>query len=182
MKVSVKKFLPWLAPLAIVVVVFGTIYVAVQQSQRGAANSPQIQIAEDTAVALNRGDPPAMLLTRAVDIKTSLAPFTIIYDKSGKVVNGSGFLNGQLPLAPLRVLSEAKGKDYHAVTWQPQKDVRVAAVTVAAKDYYVLSGRSLKEVEKNGATTLQLVLLGGLAAVLLLGVTLVLSDISSETY
>ena len=43
-----KEHLPWFASLAILVVVFGTIYGAVQQSQRSDANSPQIQIAEDT--------------------------------------------------------------------------------------------------------------------------------------
>ena len=35
----------------------------------------------------------------------------------------------------------ANKKDYHFVTWQPQANIRIAAVTAAAGNYYVLSGR-----------------------------------------
>jgi len=162
-------------------VVFGTIYATVQQSQRNNANSPQIQISQDAAADLNGGDSPLVLLGRNVDMKTSLAPFIIIYDKAGNVVNGSGYLNGKIPKAPIGVLTDSKGKDYNAVTWEPQDGVHVASVTVAAKNYYVLSGRSLTEVEKNETKSLQITLLGALAALILLGVIFVLNDIRSES-
>ena len=78
------------------------------------------------------------------------------------------------------ILKEAKGKPYHTVTWEPQDDIRVAAVTIAAKDYYVLSGRSLKEVEKNIARTLELTLAGLIVSIMLLGLVYVLSGLSEE--
>ncbi len=80
------------------------------------------------------------------------------------------------------MLTDSKNKAYNEVTWEPKKNVRIAAITVAAKDYYVLSGRSLREVEKNEARTLQLVLLGGVLSMMLLGLVFVLSGISTEDY
>ncbi len=77
-------------------------------------------------------------------------------------------------------LTAAKGESYSAVTWKPQKDVRIAAVTVAAKDYYVLSGRSLKEVEKNQARTFELALAGAIVSLMLLGLVFVLSGLTED--
>ncbi len=179
---NMRKLLPWLLVLATLVVLFGTVYTVVQQAQRSDANYPQIQLAEDAAAALKHGEVPLGLVYGNVNIATSLAPFTIIYDKTGRVENGSGYLNGHVPKVPLGILSAAKGKEYNAVSWQPQKDVRIAAVTVAAKDYYVLSGRSLREVEKNETRTLQFALLGGIVSMILLAVVFVLNGISTEEY
>ncbi len=177
-----KQYLPWLASLALILVAFGTIYTVAQQSQRSEANYPQIQIAQDAAYALDHGDTPLELTHDVVNISSSLAPFTIIYDKDGRLISSSGYINGKTPVIPKDSLTAAKGKDYSAVTWQPQKNVRIAAVTATSKNYYVLSGRSLKEVEKNETTTLQLVLLGGAIAVMLLGFVYVLSGMSTDDF
>ena len=165
-----KRLVTRVMMIGLTVVVFGTIYVVAQQVQRSDANWPQIQLAEDTAVSLNHNDKPEWLISggNQVNINQSLAPFTIIYDKAGKPAQGTGYLDGQLPSVPLGVLTAAKGKTYSTVTWQPKAGVRIAAVTVAAKDYYVVSGRSLAEVEKNETRTLQLSALGGLASLMLL--------------
>jgi hypothetical protein len=177
-----KKLLPWFAAFLLLVVVFGTTYITVQQAQRSDANYPQIQIAEDTASSLNRLDDFALPLDGHVDMAKSLAPFTLVYDKHGKLYGGTGYLGDKAPEAPLGILKAAEGKDYHAVTWQPRSDVRIAAVTVAAKNYYVLSGRNLKQVEKNETLTLQLSLLGGLAALVLFCLVFILSDLTADEY
>jgi hypothetical protein len=174
---SMTKLLPWLASLGILVVFFGTVYTVVQQAQRSDANYPQIQLAQDTADSLNNGTGDLNVYTGNVDIAKSLAPFTIVYDKKGNVVSGTGFLNGKVPKAPIGILEGAKGEDYHVVTWEPKGDIRIAAVTVAAKDYYVLSGRSLKEVEKNESRTLLLSFLGGVIATLLLGLIFAFNEL-----
>jgi hypothetical protein len=168
-----KKLIAGLSAVGILVVIFGTIYTVVQQAQRNDANYPQVQIAEDTAAALNKGDPPLAIAGGNVNIATSLAPFTIIYDKKGNIFLGSGYLNNKTPKAPPSMLAESRGKPYNAVTWQPQKGVRIASVTVAAKNYYVLSGRSLAQVEKNETHTLQLSLVGGILSLLVLGAAIV---------
>ena len=160
--------MPWFGATAILIVIFGTLYGVVQQSQRTDANYPQLQIAQDTAAALNQGDKPSTLVGARVNVGESLAPFTIIYAKSGQVVAGSGLLNGTVPRAPYGILTAANGRTFNYVTWQPQGGVRIAAVTVAANYYYVLSGRSLREVEANESHTLHISLLGGVASLIVL--------------
>ena len=165
---ALKRLITELAVVGILVVIFGTIYATVQQAQRRDANYPQIQLAEDTAAQLGTVNGPTAPSSMApVDMKASLAPFVIVYDAKGRVVSGSGYLNGRVPSASLSMLQEARGQDYNAVTWQPANGVRIASVTVATKNYYVLSGRSLKEVEKNEDHTLQIAFVGGILALIL---------------
>jgi hypothetical protein len=177
-----KRLLPWFASLFIILVTFATTYAVVQQSQRSGANYPQVQIAQDTATALNRGGDPLILINNHVDFDNSLAPFVNVYDKAGNVANGSGYIDNKVAKAPKSLLEASKGKDTHEVTWEAEKDVRVAAVIVEAKDYYVLSGRNLKEVEKDIAHTTQLTLLGAMAAMALLALVYILSGLTAEEY
>jgi hypothetical protein len=163
-----RKITLWLAAALIITILFGTMYVLVQQSLRLSANDPQIQMAEDAATQLNHGARPAPLIGGRVDISTSLAPFILIYDKSGKVAAGSGYLNGAIPALPHGVLTSAKGNSYNAVTWQPKPGIRIASVTVAADNYYVLSGRSLRETESRESTLTKLAAAGWLAALCVL--------------
>lgn len=175
-----KNLVAGLAGVGVLIIIFGTMYAAVQQAQRSDANSPQIQMAEDTAALLDRGQSSEILAGGTVDMAKSLAPFMIIYDKKGQVFLSSGYLNGKVPKVSLSMLEASKGKAYSAVTWEPQKDVRIAAVTVAAKDYYVLSGRSLTEVEKNETHTLQAAFIGGVLSLVLLGVMVVIRILGTE--
>jgi hypothetical protein len=163
-----QKILPWIATIWVLLVGFGTIYVVAQQVQRNDANWPQIQLAQDTVRKTDSGGINSLLPPQAVDISQSLAVFTNIYDKSGKPLAGSGYLDGKLAKIDPGVLDHAKGKDYNAVTWQPKKDVRIAAVAVAGKDYYVVSGRNMKEVEKNENTSLILSALGFAISIILI--------------
>ncbi len=159
-----KKYASWLAGLAILTIIFGTIYVVAQQSLRQGANDPQVQLAQDVANQLNEGTFPFPVSNGHVDIAVSLAPFIVVYDKTGKPIQGTGYLEGQLPTIPKGVLDHANSNYGNRVTWQPQPGVRIATVTVAAKDYYVMSGRNLREVEKREDQALQLSVLGWLAS------------------
>lgn len=164
-----QGFLKPLTTFVVITLIFGTIYAVAQQSLRLGANDLQIQIAEDTASALNAGGTPEALVSGHVDMSKSLAPFVIIYDQNYKVVASSGVLADQVPRAPLGILAGARNSDYHFVTWQPSSTVRIAAVSVAAKNYYVLSGRSLKEIERQEQHTMQLAALGWLASITVIG-------------
>lgn len=170
-----------LSSLAVVTVIFGTIYVTQQQNLRMGAHETQVELAENTAATLNRGVPATNAVTGKVDMANSLSSFVIIYDKSGKVISGNGYLNGKIPTVPIGVLLNSKGKDYSFVTWQPDDNVRIAAVSVAAKEYYVLSGRSLKEVEKRVDSLLGYVLFGWFASIaFIIGGTYIFSLISRK--
>ena len=147
---------------------FGTFYLVTQQTLRAGANDPQIQLAIDEANALNAGQTPDQTLGGRVDIDKSLAPFTIVYNAKGQPIAGSGYLGTSLPTVPFGTLSAADHQTYHAVTWQPQRGVRIAAVTVKANGYYVLTGRSLQLVEQREDMALWFTSAGLVATIALL--------------
>jgi hypothetical protein len=163
---TVKLFIP----LAFAVTALaGLVYVAIQQNFRMNANDPQIQIAEDFAVQLGASQNlPVLNPNLMVDIATSLSPFVVIYDDAGKVLTGSGKLNGQYPALPPGVLDYVKKSGEDRLTWQPWPDVRAALVVTrfsGAHSGYVAVGRSLREVEKR-ISRLGWMVLAGWAATL----------------
>ncbi len=139
-------------------------YVTVQQSLRQGANDPQIQMAEDAAAALQRGASANSVMTKAppVEISTSLAPFLIVFDNSGKAVASSGLLDGTMPDYPTGALNASKASGENRVTWQPGPAVRIASVVVPYDKGFVVAGRSLREVEKREAQMQTLALLAWL--------------------
>ena len=176
-----KKLIPWVGAAAIIFVIFGTIYGVVQQAQRNEADMPQIQIAQDVAEKLNQGRTPDSQTAWQVNMNKSLATFVIIYDKSGHIVSGSGYLDGAVPAAPYGILTNSQNKAFHRISWQPQSDVRIAAVTVSSSKYYVLSGRSLKQVENNENQTFTIAFLGGVVSSVMLGATYMLTQRQSSS-
>jgi hypothetical protein len=141
-------FRAWL-PFAVVTTAFcALVYSSVQQAQRHDANDPQIQIAEDAAAALNRGQTVNDVVPKTqVEMSASLAPFVVIFGGDGKPIAASGLLNGQMPDYPKGALDSARASGENRVTWQPTSDVRVASVVVPYKDGFVMVGRNLREVE-----------------------------------
>ncbi len=137
----------------VLTVIFGTIYAVGQQILRLSANYPQIQIAQDSALQLENGAVPAVIVSAStVNIADSLAPFSIIYDSNLNPLASSAILNGKVPMLPKGVFENAKARGENRITWQPQAGVRIAAVITyyekGGVSGYVASGRSLREVEK----------------------------------
>jgi hypothetical protein len=153
-----KVLLKWF-PLAIVITMLcGIAYVIMQQNYRMNANDPQIQIAHDVILNIEAGSDPKSIddLTK-IEMAKSLSPFVIVYDKDKKVIANESTLNGESFLPPANTLDNV-GKKYNyfiftqpinenRFTWQPQKDVRIAAVLVKYDNGYVLAGRNMKEIE-----------------------------------
>ena len=142
----------WL-PLAVVLsgLCFFT-YAAVQQNYRLNANDHQIELAQQSALALEQGKSPAEIVSaNPVDVATSLSPFSIIFDASGSPVASSALLDGKIPTPPPGVLTAALKNGENRVTWQPRQGIRIAAVIEVYKTNtssgFVLVGRSLREVE-----------------------------------
>lgn len=145
-----KLFWIW-APFVIVVsMVAGLSYLLVQQTLRGDANSPQIQMAEDAAVRLATGEKPELVAAGpTVDIAQSLAPYLLITDQNAKPLYGTARLRGVAPTVPSGVLAYARQSGEYVLTWQPEPGVRQALVVVPRTDTpgYVIAGRSLRVVE-----------------------------------
>ncbi len=132
-------------------VLIGFGYTAVQQNYRQGANDPQIQMAEDTASQLASGVPASHFNNTPIDPSKSLTPFIIVYNGSGRVVASSVGLNKQTPSLPNGVLDFVTKHGEDRFTWQPAANVRIAAVATSyhgQSSGYILTGRSLKEVEK----------------------------------
>jgi hypothetical protein len=139
----------WL-PIAIALsAACGLAYVGVQQSFRMGANDPQAQLATDGAARLDAGGTESDIMpSETVNIARDLAPFVIVYSPNNGALLGSGLLEGAPPTPPVGVLNAARSQGRNSVTWQPRPGVRIASVSVAAKDgRVVLAGRNLRETE-----------------------------------
>jgi hypothetical protein len=143
-----NTFKLWL-PFAVVITAFSLLaYAVVQQVYRQGANDPQIQMAVDAAYALEQDKPIAEVIPDdVIDMERSLASFYIVYNLTGQPIAGTGFLNQSLQTLPDGVLEYTSEEGQDRITWQPQPNVRIAAVVVPYKDGYVLAGRNLSEVE-----------------------------------
>ena len=142
-----RHLLYWLCAALVITALYTTLGGVVQNVLRSGANDPQRQVAEDAATRRSQGMTTANPSGESVDIAASLAPFLIVYDRQGRVESSSGQLNGQTPALPHGVLTSMAAGGEKKLTWQPQAGVRVAAVVVATEQGYILSGRSLREVE-----------------------------------
>ena len=137
----------------------GLVYAAVQHVQRTDANDPQVEMAEDAAVALDAGAAPSSMVgTQRIDIARSLAPFLAVYDTVGTVLATDGVLDGRAPVPPSGVLETARGSGRDVITWQPRSGVRIAIAVIPWRGGTVLAGRSLRLVEQRESDSLLLAL------------------------
>ncbi|MEO6513321.1 MAG: hypothetical protein ABIO22_01495 [Candidatus Saccharimonadales bacterium] len=163
-----KRYIPFGVVVVILTILFGTAYGIGQQILRLSANDPQIQLAHEVATQLDQGARAEDVVgAYKVNLAQSLASFVVVYDKSGNPVAGTGYLDGTRPKIPVGVLKAADNHGDNRVTWQPKDGVRIASVSVSAKNYYVLAGRSLREVESREQKIFQIALSGWVASLLI---------------
>jgi hypothetical protein len=160
------NFIAYFAIFMIVSVMCGLIYVTVQQSHRSGANDPQLQIALElkNAIEANRSTENWMP-GDSIEISKSLSVFKTFYDKNGTPTQSTGFLYGQLPRIPRSVLDFTERNQENVLTWQPQRDIRMAMAIETVKSPtigFVAVGRSLKEVERRESTLVTMVVVAWL--------------------
>src|SRR5579863_5948362 len=141
----------WLLTAIIICGLCFIYYAVIQQEMRSNANDPQIQMAEDGATQLASGQQVQTVVpAQKVDIATSLAPYIIIFDDSGKPIASSAQLDGQIPTIPSGVFDYVRQHGEDRISWQPRPGVRSAIVVTQFKgpnSGFVVAGRSLREVE-----------------------------------
>lgn len=174
---KIFKFLRhWLPTAVVVVAMSGLVYLSMQQLLRQSANDPQVQMAEDTAAALSAGKPAIEVVpVNQVEISTSLSPFLMVFDDTGKLVNTNAILDGHVPQFPVGVFDYVRQRGEDRVTWQPRSGVRLATVvsrfTSPTSSGFVVAGRSLRESENRSdyflmiASTVGLVTLAATAGI-----------------
>ena len=164
-----KNIMKNVIPLAVVITLLsGLVYAVEQQALRMNANEPQIQMAEDLAASLARGQSvDSVVPSSKVDIAQSLAPYVVVFDDSGRALASSGLLHDQLPAVPPGVFDYVRQNGEDRITWQPEPGVRSATVVTSyggAHPGFVLAGRSLRLVEQRVDQLGQLVGLGWLGS------------------
>lgn len=177
-----NKIRNWL-PLALTITVLCFLLYAVsQQVIRLSANDPQIQLSEEIAYKLKNGQDTSSIISDAIDLSHSIAPFSILYDASGYLLYSTATLDGKPPVLPKGVLEFTKEHGQNRVTWQPQKDIRIASVITyyhGQHTGYVLVGRSLREAERRVDMLARLIAFGWLCS---LAITFVVTMLSSRHY
>jgi hypothetical protein len=166
MKTLAARALVLWIPLAVGLTgIFLFTYIAVQQNYRQSMNDPQIQIAEDVAMLLHKGESIANLISGAnsVDIDSSLGVWIAGYSKDGTPLASSGLLDGEQPQLPAGLYDPKTWtfqKHWNAptgpetrITWQPNSKVRQAIVLVQYTNPngevgYVVAGRSMRVLEE----------------------------------
>lgn len=145
-------FRNWFGYAAVITLVCILVYVTVQQSFRLSANDPQVQMAQDSALAIDKGadphSPPGA--NNGIDISQDLSPYLMVYDPSGNVVAGNATLNGKPLRIPQGVIDYIRKNGRDAASWQPAPGVRQAMVGVSTTRgrFIVVAGRSLAPTEE----------------------------------
>ena len=147
-------------PSVLITLLFGSVYGLLHGMNRSMANDMPELLASQVAKQLEVGLGLESVQMGRTDLANNPVPFVIVYDKKSKPLAGSGYLRGTLAQIPVGVVNHATTGKPHAVTWQPQKGVRIASVTVKAGDYYVVGGQSLKMTENRSTRLLWYTLAG----------------------
>jgi hypothetical protein len=161
--------LPRIAAIIVATILFGTVYVAIQQLDRLSANDAPLRLASQVAAELREGQSMTLDAQPHVDLSRSLAAFVVVEDAQGSPSAGSGFLKGSLVSLPTGVLADAARSGQDNVTWEPQSGLRFATVTLKVGDQFVSAGQSLKPSEGRDGTFQLLIGAGWLVAMLVLG-------------
>lgn len=151
--------------LTLTTFIAGTGYLISHQVLRMSANDPQIQLAEDAANRMTEGEnASAVIPERRIDIASSLAPFVIVYDDSGRPIASSAYLDGSIPAPPRGVFEFVRSNHEERVTWQPRPGVCIASVMTRTPRGFVVAGRNMREVEIREALVFKLAAMGWLVA------------------
>jgi len=179
-----KYFIWWTGGFLIVSLIFGGIYLTVQQGLRQGANDPQIQLASDISAELAGGASPTEFdSVNKTDISKSIAPFLMIFGSDGKLLASTGKLDGADMAVPKGSLDYAKSHRDNRVTWQPKVGVRNALVIVPFKgtqEGFVAVGRSLREVEKRETFTFEAVALLWLVSMIIFSLLIIYSKVAAS--
>jgi hypothetical protein len=150
----------------------GSAALTFQQMLRRGANQPQIQMAASYAAEIASGVKPEQAIPRNnIDLERSLEPFAIFYNDQGMPTTSNGHLNQSIPSPPRGVFNYLRSHDTDTVTWQPQPNVRIAAVmrrVSGPTPGFILAGRSLRMVEEQESLFWRMVFLGWFLLVFLL--------------
>jgi hypothetical protein len=156
-----------MAWLVLVMISFG--YVTLQQTIRADADQPQTALVREAIAQLENGiDPEQIISGPNRDLGQTLNSFVVIYGDSYQPVAGDVLFGGKLPNFPSGALGYALVHGENRVTWQPNDNLRIAAVVrsyqYGGRTGYVVAGRNLQEADNQIKRLGLFALAGGIAA------------------
>ncbi|MET3719650.1 MULTISPECIES: hypothetical protein [unclassified Arthrobacter] len=160
-----KRIIGWLAAAAVVTVVFGSLYIAFQQSGRRSANVAPSAAAAAQMQLLGTSVASVPL----VELTPDSGVFVIVYGTDDKPETGTATLHGVLPTLPSGVLDTARRSGEDAVTWQPEPGLRMAVIARSSAGKVVVAGQSLTPYEATDTMIRVYLVLGWFGCVLVLG-------------
>ncbi|MCU1585074.1 MAG: hypothetical protein JWM49_1630 [Microbacteriaceae bacterium] len=166
-----RRYLPWIGALVILIVFTLMTYGVMQQIERQGANDGPLRLASEVSSELARGSGTTIDAMPRVDLSNSLAPFVVVFGVDGKPSSGNGYLHGALASPPSGVISTARKAGQGSVTWQPSTGLRFATVSIRSGDRVVMAGQSLAPSEHRTESIGTIIAMGGLGAVLILVLT-----------
>ncbi|MBT2568161.1 hypothetical protein J7I84_16970 [Arthrobacter sp. ISL-85] len=159
-----QRIIGWAAAALVVTVVFGTMYVCLQQVIRHSANMAPAA----AAAAQVQEMPSATPNTPRLELTPDSGVFVIVYGRDNSPVTSSVTLHGVVPSLPGGVLDAARASGSDAVTWQPEPGLRFAVVARPAAGKVVVAGQSLAPFEDNSDRTLLFLAAGWLGSMIVL--------------
>lgn len=128
--------------LALTVLVFGTIYVVAQQTQRQGADDAPARLA--SAVAADG----SLATAGRFDLRSRLDAFAMRVRPDGRIIRDAVTLDGRPAVPPAGVLAAAVRSGTDRVTWEPAPGLRFAVVAVSSGGEVVVAGQSLAPAER----------------------------------
>ena len=124
-------------------------YLSLQQMYRNNLNDPQIQVSQEVKEALDAGTAPKDLISPGsqINIEDSLSTFLIVYGKDKKPIAATGRLEDKVPVLSEDIFMRVDKNGEVRTTWEPKNKVHIASVIQKSNEYYILVGRSMKEIE-----------------------------------
>jgi hypothetical protein len=158
------KTIQHISLIAIITIILGVVYIAVQQNYRSGANDPQMQLAYAIRDQLQKGKSIEMYFQKdTIDLQKSLSVFVASYDENGSPIQSNGLIDGKLPQIPLSVIRYVKMHKEDWITWQPRKNIRLATGILATGSTpvsFIAVGRSLKNVEDRVSNLITMIGIG----------------------
>jgi hypothetical protein len=150
------RIIGWLAASIIVTLIFGSVYVTLQQFGRHSANAAPAAAA---AVQVQQmGSEPTT--EPRLELTADSGVFVMVFGEDNKPVSTTVSLHGAPPDVPAGVLETARTVGSDAVTWQPEPGLRMAVVARQAPGGVVVAGQSLTPFEDSDRMS-QLLLAAG---------------------
>jgi hypothetical protein len=158
------KTIQHISYIAIITIILGVIYVAVQQNYRSGANDPQMQLAYNIKEQLQKGKSIDMYFQKdTIDLQKSLSVFIASYDENGLPLQSNAVIDGKLPQIPLSVINFVKIHKEDWITWQPRRNIRLATGILATGSTpvsFIAVGKSLKNVEDRVSNLITMIGIG----------------------